>query len=129
MNGLYVNVAEKLLHKYKGEEKSLKRTLAFLIKHREFYSQQTSSDGKGAFCTCGIWNDIVHLAPHNLEKRGIKYKVYQLLLYDMMGLVNDTRKILNITDEMDCICVRNEIEKNILREIERKRGSTACRVD
>lgn len=129
MSAMYAKVAEILWQKYKEEDQSLIKTFAFLIKNREFHIEHELSHGKKACCVCQNWKDIVHLAPQNLKRWGIKHTVYQKLLYDLMRMLNEVKTTLNNNDEMDCICISNEIEQNILREIEKNKTSQPCRVD
>lgn len=62
------------------------------------------------------WGEIIHLAPHNIKKKGIRYKVYQEQQHDLIELVEDINKSLHITDEMDCmqVCFDANVDANFL---------------
>lgn len=128
MKWKYVNVAETLLHNYKGEKKSVKNTLVFFMRMREAYKAMNDYQEE-IFCACHKWMEYIDLLPSVVEKQGIKYKVWQALLTDLIEIFNDIRNELQITDEMDCLCARSDIEKNILKEIDKLDGSRTCSVD
>lgn len=129
MNEKYDYVAENIMHKYMGDRRSLKNTLKFFIKMRSDFNREYKSQGMKKSCQCELWENCVHLVPRIVEKQGIKYSTYQPLLYDLIEIFTNIKNELQITEEMDCICIRSDIEINILKRIENAKGHRPCRVD